>query len=226
MTNHPRARQFWNYVLHAVGIPAAIAIVGLIVALGVGGGNDDPSEGLIQLILIAGLFLLAAGIYAAVYQIWWWVTRVEEHLELTRQIAQAHRPKTQEPSEAREMPPYAHENRRTSATHQSDNASAPNSEKTPEQPHALAHQAATEAQTRREKPSRKPPDKLINDVAGGVIAVVAVLAIVFWIIQAFSGGTGSGGTGPRPPCNAGPLDGAGNYTTFNYDDARCIPTSR
>ena len=197
MTNHAKSRHFWNYILHAVGIPAAIAIVGLIVALAVGGSNDDPSEGLIQLILIAGLFILAAGIYAVVYQIWWWVTRVEEHLELTRQIAQAHQTNAQEPSQAQDTPPYASENRTTSATQQSVNDSTPpknprthQAGKTPEQPDAPMHQAATNVQARREEPSRKPPNRLINAVAGGVTALVAVLAIVLlavWLDQIYSG---------------------------------------
>lgn len=197
MTNHAKSRHFWNYVLHAVGIPAAIAIVGLIVALGVGGSNDDPSEGLIQLILIAGLFILAAGIYAAVYQIWWWVTRVEEHLELTRQIAQAHHPKEQEPSQAQDTPPYASEKRTTSATQQSVNDSTPpknprthQAEKTPEQPDSRVPQTATNFQARQENSSWKPPNRLINAVAGGVIALVAVVVIVLfavWLDQIYSG---------------------------------------
>ena len=197
MTNHAKSRHFWNYILHAVGIPAAIAIVGIIIGYRVGGSNDNPSEGLIQLIVIAALFILAAGIYAVVYQIWWWVTRVEEHLELTRQIAQAHHPKEQEPSQAQDTPPYVSANRTTSATHQSVNDSTPpknprtdQAEKTPEQPDAPMPQAATNVQARREKPSRKPPDKLINAVAGGVIALVAVLAIVLfavWLDQIYSG---------------------------------------
>ena len=112
MTNRTKSRVFWNYILHAVGIPIAIAIVGIIIGFLVGSSNEHSSDGLTQLLVITGFFILAAVIYAVFYQIWWWVTRVEEHLELTRQIAQAHQPKTAEPSPARDrpqsQPPHSH----------------------------------------------------------------------------------------------------------------------
>ena len=94
--------------------------MGIIIGYRVGDSNYNQNEGLIQWLVIAGLFVLAAIMYALVYQIWWWVTRVEEHLELTRQIAQAHQPAAQEPSPARDkpqsQPPHSHEDRGTSAT--------------------------------------------------------------------------------------------------------------
>lgn len=36
----------------------------------------------------------------------------------------------------------------------------------------------------------------------------------------------SGDTWPRPLCNAGPVNGAGNYTSLNYGDTPCTPASR
>ena len=82
-------------------------------------------------------------------------------------------------------------------------------------------QTAPEVQAHPQKPTRKLPDWLINaSVVGGAIAMVIALVAV----RVNQSDTGDPSLWLL--CNAGPVDGAGNYTSLNYGDTPCTPTNR
>ena len=81
------ANAFWAYVALAIGVPIGIMLIGAATAAIIHEAVEETANQRLSAIVTASLFALGAALWSAIYQIWYWVTRIGEVLHHTRNLA-------------------------------------------------------------------------------------------------------------------------------------------